>query len=111
MAQPLRTPPPGWVDYVTEVRQYGDHFTPGGPVRPQDPADAKHSHADLVAAARARGIAPGARLLVYGDAFGDPVDWLLAPIAAGGSIVLCRNLDPAKVAGRIAAERVTGTLS
>ena len=35
---------------------------------------------------------------------------LLTPLAAGTSIVLCANLDPAAVPGRRAAERITRTL-
>src|SRR5205085_12080965 len=39
-----------------------------------------------------------------------PVAWLLAPLAAGASVVLCRHPDPAGLAARAAAERVTATL-
>ena len=35
------------------------------------------------------------------------VDWLLAPLVAGAAIVLCGNLDPAKLTGRSPAEQVT----
>jgi hypothetical protein len=35
------------------------------------------------------------------------VDWLLAPLIAGASIVLCGDLDPAKVDSRVASEQVT----
>jgi hypothetical protein len=35
------------------------------------------------------------------------VTGLLGPLAAGGSVVLCRNLDPARLDARLAAERVT----
>jgi hypothetical protein len=31
-----------------------------------------------------------------------PVQWLLAPLAAGASVVLCANLDPARA--RVVAE-------
>jgi uncharacterized protein (TIGR03089 family) len=99
-------PPPGTADYVVEVRGHGDHFTPAEPVRPQTPALADGTtHAALVGAARARGLAPGARVLVDGDRSPDPVDWLLAPLAAGGSVVLCRHLDPARVPARLVDER------
>jgi hypothetical protein len=38
------------------------------------------------------------------------VAWLLAPLSAGSSLVLCRDPDPGKLADRIASERVTATL-
>ena len=47
----------------------------------------------------------GARLLIDADAHPDPVDWLVAPLLAGASVVLCRNLDRARVSERLAAER------
>jgi hypothetical protein len=38
------------------------------------------------------------------------VTWLLAPLAAGGSIVLVRHAAPEGLASRASAERVTATL-
>jgi hypothetical protein len=35
--------------------------------------------------------------------------WLVGPLAAGASIVLCGNLDRAKLADRTAAEQVTAS--
>ncbi|MCM0677102.1 TIGR03089 family protein [Micromonospora phytophila] len=103
-ALPMRQVPPGFADYVSEVRAHGDHFTPyasGGK--------------DLVARARRRagelGIAPGARVLVDAARHPDPVDWLLAPLTAGATIVLCANLDPARLDPRIATEKATHTLT
>ncbi|PZM92269.1 MAG: TIGR03089 family protein [Actinobacteria bacterium] len=105
MAAPLRETPAGFADYVVEVRGHGDHFTPlgGGP---QDAELAKR------AAARAAelGLAPGARVLVDAARYPDPLDWLLAPLAVGGSIVLCGRADPGRLADRAAVERVTVTL-
>jgi uncharacterized protein (TIGR03089 family) len=103
--------PPGVTDYATEVRGHGDRFMPLQPVDPQAPALDGTSHADLVAAAAARaaefGISAGDRVLAA-----DPtgLDWLLAPLAAGATIVLCRNPDPTRLAERAVAERVTVTL-
>jgi uncharacterized protein (TIGR03089 family) len=107
LGRPFRSgPPPGTADFVVEVRGYGDHFTPSAPVRPDAPALADGTtHAQLVAAARTRGVAPGARVLFDGDRTTDPVDWLLAPLVAGGSVVLCRHLDPGVVAARLTAEQ------
>jgi uncharacterized protein (TIGR03089 family) len=115
MGLPLREVPAGWLDYVAEVRGYGDRFAPATPVRPgdpalSDPAGVALTHAALVALARERaaalGIPAGARVLVDAAAHPEPVDWLLAPLSVGGSIVLCGHLDPGALDARVAAERV-----
>lgn len=118
LAMPLRTVPPGFVDYPTEVRVHGDHFRPVHTVTPDDRAIAgpvELSHLAVVDEATQRagelGIAAGGRVLIDAGAYPDPVDWLLAPLVAGASIVLCGSLDPAKVADRSAAERVTLVLT
>jgi hypothetical protein len=46
-------------------------------------------------------------VLIDGDAHPDPRFWLVEPLLAGTSVVLCRHLDPAKVASRLAAEHAT----
>jgi hypothetical protein len=85
-------------------------------VLPGDPAFAVESGtlsgADLVAAGEALGLERGARVLTTSD-FTDVeqvVRGLLAPLAAGGSVVLCRNLDHARLDKRVADEKVTTTL-
>ena len=50
---------------------------------------------------------PGDRVLVDTAAHEHAVFWLLAPFAAGASVVLCANLDHGRLDERIAAERVT----
>jgi hypothetical protein len=114
---PLRETPPGFVDYVTEVRNYGDHFR-GHPVAPNDVAVAaptEMSHATAVEEATARaaelGISTGDRVLIDVTVHPDPVDWLFAPLVVGASIVLCANLDPSKVAARTETEKVTVVLA
>jgi uncharacterized protein (TIGR03089 family) len=131
-AAPLPDPPPGVSDYVIEVRAHGDTFTPYAPVEPGMPAT-DLSHRDLCAAAAARAAdlgvagpaqpgdsqpgraqpdrAPPGRVLVDAAAYPDPLDWLLAPLVAGASVVLCGNLDPAKLPDRAAVERVTAVLT
>jgi uncharacterized protein (TIGR03089 family) len=117
MAAPMHPgPPPGVLDYVVEVRPHGDAFH-GPAVDPDSAAlvaadlDVPVSHADLVALAAARaaetGLTPGARVLIEAEATPDPVDWLLAPLAGGATVVLCRHLDPARLDARLAAERAT----
>ena len=117
LAMPLRSVPPGYLDYVTEVRNHGDHFR-GGPVDADDAAltaPVRLSHLGVLRAAAGRaaelGITAGDRVLIDARAYPDPIDWLFTPLAAGASIVLCANLDPAKVAGRRDAEKVTVVMS
>ncbi|PRY27983.1 TIGR03089 family protein [Pseudosporangium ferrugineum] len=115
LAMPLRPVPPGYVDYTVEVRGYGDHFASRRPARPGDAALNGTDHGTIsgTAAARARelGIEPGARVLIDARAYPDPADWLLTPLFAGASIVLCAALDPAVTERRVAAENVTLTLA
>lgn len=110
MAAPAREVPPGTTDYVVEVRAYGDRFVPTEPVGPDDVAlltPEPVSHAELVARATGAGLSPGARLLVPVDAEPDPVTWLYAPLLAGASIVLCRNVSADRLDAIAATERVT----
>jgi uncharacterized protein (TIGR03089 family) len=104
MNAPLPRPLPGVVDYAAEVLSAGDVLTG---TRPSGQADAER------AATRAGelGLAASDRLLVT-DAVGlsDAVDWLLAPLAVGASVVLCRGADEARLLDRSAQERVTVTL-
>ncbi|REF95097.1 uncharacterized protein (TIGR03089 family) [Asanoa ferruginea] len=99
LALPLRNVPPGWQDYVIAVRAFGDVFGgyPRGAANEtvEDPFDLK----------------PGDRVLIDTATRPDPREWLLAPLAAGASIVLCGNLDRAKLPGRIESEQVTRDLS
>ncbi|MFV2019822.1 TIGR03089 family protein [Micromonospora sp. LOL_023] len=102
MAMPARDVAPGWVDYITEVRGHGDHFTPYPAVGPQDAQLAAHAvqrGADL-------GIPPGARVLLDVDRYPDPIDWLLAPLTMEASVVLCRHLDRRLLDARADSEKV-----
>ncbi len=107
--------PAGWLDYIAEVRPHGDHFRPVTPVRPDDPALGGETHAAVLARATTRagelGIPAGGRVLIDVTVYSDPVDWLLAPLAAGASIVLCRDVDAATLRRRAETERAGLTLS
>jgi uncharacterized protein (TIGR03089 family) len=114
LAAPLREVPAGFADYTVEVRAFGDRFVPVGPIDPRDRALAgpvEESHVSVCQAASERaaelGIKPGDRVLVDARAYPDPADWLLAPLLAGASIVLCGSLDPAKAESRARSEQVT----
>jgi uncharacterized protein (TIGR03089 family) len=117
MAAPLREVPPGFIDYVVDVRNYGDRFSPA-PVDPNDravagPTELSHLAMSRIATGRAveLGITTGDRVLFDVRLYPDPTDWLLAPLFAGASIVLCGGLDKAKLDARVAAEKVTVTLT
>ena len=114
LAAPLRQVPPGFIDYTVEVRGFGDRFVASAPVGANDralagPVEESHLEVCETAAARAAelGIKPGDRILVDAAGYPDAADWLLAPLVAGASIVLCGNLDPAKIESRAQSERVT----
>ncbi|CAO0828253.1 Acyl-CoA synthetase OS=Streptomyces microflavus OX=1919 GN=Smic_29450 PE=4 SV=1 [Streptomyces microflavus] len=115
-------PPEGFSDYAVEVPSQGDRFAPFAPVDPGAPALAvggvELTGTQLVAKARedadALGLVPGSRLLTghsY-DTWEGLSAGLFAPLAAGGSVVLCRHLgqlDAEGLAKRVESERVTGT--
>ncbi|MFF1397166.1 TIGR03089 family protein [Streptomyces sp. NPDC058287] len=116
-------PPEGFADYAVEVPGQGDRFAPFAPVDPEEPAlvvaGAELTGAEIVEKARADATdlgltGPGSRLLS-----GLPYDtWrglsagLYAPLATGGSVVLCRHLDgldQESLAKRVENERVSTT--
>ncbi len=112
LAAPMRDAPAGVADYVIEVRTFGDRFAPATPVDPDGPALDGLSFREVVERARQRareiGLEARGRLLAVDPV--DPVDWLVAPLAVGGSVVLSVNTDRAKLSDRAASERVTVTL-
>ena len=107
-------------DFALEVRAHGDVFSPWQPVDPAGPGlvlgGGELTLRGLVEAATELagrlGIVEGDRLLVdeRTAAEAGPVVWLLAPLAAGASLVLCRDADPTALGSRAASERVTATL-
>jgi uncharacterized protein (TIGR03089 family) len=109
LGRPFAEVPEGFADYVAEVRMHGDRFAPLDPPNADSPALATASgealtHGELLAEAAGR-VAQGARLLVpveqhVADAAG-LIDWLYAPLAAGGSVVLTRGGSVAEL-GRLA---------
>ena len=105
MGAPLPEPPPaGWQDYAREVLAHSDQLPPyASPGAPGWQEPARQAAADA-------GLRPGDRVLVDAAAHPDPVRWLLAPLVAGASVVLCAHLDPAAVEARVATERVTRVL-
>ena len=107
-------------DYAVEVRACGDVFAPWQPVDPAGPGlligGLQLSLAGLVDAAHelaARlGLVEGDRVMVDADtaAQAGPAAWLLAPLAAGASVVVCRHPFAERLPARAEQERVTATL-
>ncbi|MEV4760698.1 TIGR03089 family protein [Micromonospora sp. NPDC049559] len=107
--------PEGYRDFVAEVRRH--------PERPAAAPPIRHTAAASVDGTTYRqwgGLAreladrldlrAGDRLLVDAAEHEHPVKWLLAPLSAGASVVLCANLDRSSLASRVAAEGVTRVL-
>nr|MDT0661449.1 TIGR03089 family protein [Micromonospora sp. DSM 115978] len=105
----------GYRDFLTEAARYPADAPSYASVGGAAPATVDGTSFDEWAVV-ARGVAdtldlrPGDRLLVDAGQHEEPVKWLLAPLVAGASVVLCANLDPSLVDARVAAERVTRVL-
>jgi uncharacterized protein (TIGR03089 family) len=107
-------------DFAAEVRVHGDRFVPIAPPDPAAPGlvagalDLTLGGLGATAAELAErlGMTAGDRVLVDEQVAAEagPVTWLLAPLAAGASIVLVRHAAPEALASRAASERVTATL-
>jgi uncharacterized protein (TIGR03089 family) len=107
-------------DFALEVRVHGDHFSPYSPPDPASPGLllggvqlTLGGLVDTAAELAARlGLQPGDRVLVDVPTATEagPVAWLLAPLFAGASLVLCRHPFAERLPQRAAEERVTATL-
>ena len=108
--------PPGYRDYEQAVRPWLGSAPPQASVGVHDLATVDGTTYGRYAAVAAgvadmHGIGPGDRVLVDAAASEQPLIWLLAPLSAGASIVLCANLDRSRLDDRVAAERVTRVLA
>lgn len=107
--------PAGYRDYLADLYRQPESPPGSGAVRRTDPASpdgTSYRQWGEVAhgIAASLGLRPGDRALVDVARQEQPVTWLLAPLSAGASIVLCANLDPATVDARVAAEGATHLL-
>jgi uncharacterized protein (TIGR03089 family) len=114
-AAPMDEVPDGHRDHLAEVLRHLSHVPPYAAVLPTDAATPDGtSFAEFAVVARGIaeriGLGPGDRLLVDTAEHDHPLFWLLTPLLAGASVVLCANLDPARVTARSAAEGVTHVL-
>ncbi|MBM9621227.1 TIGR03089 family protein [Streptomyces zhihengii] len=123
MGRRFTTPPAGWADYAVEVPSQGDRFAPYAPVDPEAEAltvaGVSMTGAELVERARADarrlGLDAGGRVLsgLGYDTWEGVGTGLFAPLAAGASVVLCRNLGELSddgLAKRVESERVSLTV-
>ncbi len=107
-------------DFAVEVRTHGDVFTPWQQPDPAAPGllvgGLELTLAGLVETAtelaQRLGIGEGDRVLVDARTAAEagPVAWLLAPLAAGASVVLVTAPDLSRLPRRATDERVTATL-
>src|SRR5699024_735909 len=113
--RPAEDLPAGAVDYATAVRVHGDQFSPSR-IDGTAPALDGRGISEVADAARAeaqqRELSDAARVL--DDAAWDDADalirGLLAPLAAGASLVQVRNADDTAMRKRIASEKITRDL-
>ncbi|WP_431728409.1 TIGR03089 family protein [Verrucosispora sp. TAA-831] len=114
-SEPLAEVPAGWLDWSVEVLRHGaaptdrpvlhagDAATPDGTSFAEWGAVAK-------VVAEQLDLRVGDRLLVDVTEHDQPLTWLLAPLSAGASVVLCADLDPANRDAVVAAEQITRVL-
>lgn len=106
--------PAGCRDYLGEVRRHRAEVRPYGPARETGATTVDGTYEEWANAARGMAatyrLRAGDRVLVDAASHEHPLRWLLAPLAAGASVVLCANLDPRVVAARTAREGVTRVL-
>lgn len=111
LGAPLADCPPGVTDYALEVRAYGDNFAsrPGPDVAVVEFDGEAVSGERLVEQAEAMVTSPAARVLttVPFDTPEGLLAGLLAPLASGGSVIICQNLEQKGLERRISLEHVT----
>lgn len=112
-ALPVSSPLPGVSDWVSSARVHGDFYT-GPPVASSAaalvdlPGGGSVTQEDLVARGHSQasslGLTAGSRVLVSLADHPQPVDWLVAPLVAGCTLVAVANASSA-VDDRAAVER------
>ncbi|ASW55979.1 TIGR03089 family protein [Plantactinospora sp. KBS50] len=117
---PGREPPAGYRDFLAALDRFAGTGTPPGPApstrrRDGDPASVDGTSfrqwGSLAASlAQQHDLRRGDRVLMDAAERDHPVFWLLAPLAAGASVVLCANLDATRLPARIATESVNRVL-
>lgn len=107
---------PGAIDYATATLAQPDAFVPYVSVPPDAAATPDRTGADVLAQARARGLQwgldAGDRVLstLAWTGYADWLDGLLAPLAAGASVVLSPEPIADRLPDRAGAEKVTASV-
>ncbi|MFD0597906.1 hypothetical protein ACFQZ4_41255 [Catellatospora coxensis] len=109
---PLDEAPDGYRDFVAEASRHPANLPAYGSFGSTDAASPDGTtYRQWGGLARGvadqLGLRAGDKLLVDVAKHEQPVMWLLTPLAAGASVVLCANLDRGALDARIAAEGVT----
>lgn len=112
---PLDEVPPGWLDWSAEVLCHPadpPDYTAVDPAGPATPDGTSFGAWRRLAAevATQLDLRAGDRLLVDPAEHEQPLKWLLAPLAAGASVVVHANLDRARLDAHLAADPVTRVL-
>ncbi|AEB42429.1 TIGR03089 family protein [Micromonospora maris] len=113
--EPLADVPAGWLDWSTEVLRHGTAPTDRPLLHATDPVSPDgttyHQWGGLARElADSWDLRVGDRLLVDVAEHDLPLKWLLTPLSAGASVLLCANLDPADRHAVAAAEQITRIL-
>ncbi|HEY1175522.1 MAG TPA: AMP-dependent synthetase, partial [Phytomonospora sp.] len=112
---PGEATPDGYRDFLAEAHGRStappDYLSIGGGDAAGPDGTSYHQWGELArAVADAKGLRRGDRVLIDTTATEEPSIWLLAPLAAGASIVLCAGFDEAGRRSVAAAEGVTRSL-
>ncbi len=104
--------PTGYRDLIAELDAYDATLPAYATLRASDAASVdgttyREWGSVAQAVAEQQDLRPGDRVLMDAAAHEHGVFWLLAPLAAGASVVLCANLDRARIDERVAAERIS----
>lgn len=102
-------------EFLAELRRRDDSPPDYVALRPSDPASpdgtsyqewarVAHGLAEVI------GLRAGDRVLIDAATHEEPMKWLLAPLVAGASIVLCANFEQTDLDARATAEHVTHVL-
>ncbi|GAA4936536.1 TIGR03089 family protein [Actinoplanes utahensis] len=107
--------PQGYRDFPPAARAHLGAAPPPSGVAVGEPATVDGTTfgeygAAAAAVATARGIITGDRVLVDTTTCEEPLIWLMAPLTAGASIVLCANADRSRLDELITAEAITRVL-
>ena len=113
--EPLADVPAGWLDWSVEVLRHGAAPADRPALHASDPASPDGTTYDQWGRgarelAASWDLRAGDRLLVDVAEHDQPLKWLLAPLSAGASVLLCANLAPADREIVAATEQVTRIL-